>query len=49
MWCMQEHKQQQMLTRIWGKRNPYKLMVKCTTPVKNSMLVPQIIKNRTAI
>jgi hypothetical protein len=48
----QEHKQQQMLARMQGKRNPHTLLVGMyisTTTMENSMEAPQKTKNRTAI
>jgi hypothetical protein len=39
----QEHQQQQMLARMWGKRNPHTLLVgmqASTTTLENNMEVP---------
>jgi hypothetical protein len=43
------HKQQQMLARMWEKRNPVGGNVNDTTTMENSMEAPQKTKNRTAI
>jgi hypothetical protein len=49
---LQEHKQQQMLVRMWGERKSYMLVVEMkvsTSTMENSMKAPQKTKNRTAI
>jgi hypothetical protein len=51
MATMKNKKKQQMLVRMWGKRNPYTLLVGMeirTTTMENSMEAPQKTKNRTA-
>ena len=48
----QKHKKQQVLMRMWIKRNPHALLVRMQTgaaTVENSMGFPQKIKNRTTL
>jgi hypothetical protein len=48
----QKHKQQQMLVRMQGKKNPYTMLVGMqtnTSTMESSMEIPQKTKNRTAI
>jgi hypothetical protein len=45
-----QYKQQEMLVRMWRKRNLHTLRVRIsTTTMQNSMETPQKTKNRTAI
>ena len=51
-WLKQKHKKQQVLVRVWSKRDPRALLMGIHTgaaTLENSMEVPQKVKNRATL